>query len=328
MKQTIHLKIVFCILVCLLFLFGASSAVNADTVYVDHNNNTGVEDGTVTNPYNTIQEGIDAANFGDKVEVAPGSYSEDIIINGKNIYLIGGDPSTTTIQGASDVIRVNGVFNSGSDKVEIAGFTITGGSSRGIYISSPTSKPIIYNNIIINNSIGIYPNATANVSIINNIITQNIGAGISVGSYNCPTRPTLTIADNIISENGSYGITHSYSCGTLTSFYNNYWANTSGNYNGSISIIGDISSDPLFVNASIGNYHLSASSPSIDAGRPIAADNDPDGTRNNQGAYGGPFAASFWPDPAGGPVVTDLQVTPPSVPVGGTITINATGRIN
>ena len=45
------------------------------------------------------------------------------------------------------------------------------------------------------------------------------------------------------------------------------------------------------------------------------------------GVYGGPGAANFWPEPAGGPVVTYMSVSPPSVPVGGTITLQATGKI-
>lgn len=54
---------------------------------------------------------------------------------------------------------------------------------------------------------------------------------------------------------------------------------------------------------------------------------DPDGTRNNMGAWGGPGAALFWDNPAGGPVITNLVVTPSSVPQGGTISIEATAEI-
>ncbi len=326
MKQTVFIRSNFLTLVfSLAIFFGIASGVQAATVYVDQNNNTGVEDGTIDSPFNTIQEGIDTANFGDTVQVQPGTYTGDLTIDGKNISLIGGDPAITTIQGASNVITISGVFSSGSDQVEIAGFTITGGANRGISITSASSRPIIHNNIIINNNTGIYPSATVDVIIVNNIITKNSGNGILAYDSGCDYRPTLIIANNIITENGTYGINRR--CGTFSSFYNNVWANTSGDYNGTINRIGDISFGPLYLDASNSDYHLAANSPCIDSGRPIAADNDPDGTRNDQGAYGGAFAASFWPSPAGGPVVTNLQVTPPSVPVGGTITINATGTI-
>lgn len=325
MKKTHFMKgILMGLVLSLVFAMATVSGVQAATIYVDHNNDTGVEDGTVDNPYNTIQEGIDAANFGDTVQVQPGTYTGDLTIDGKNIYLIGGDPAITTIQGTSNVITISGVFSTGSEEVEIAGFTITGGASRGVLLNSNSSKAIIHNNIITNNANGVYAAGEAKSNIFNNIITYNSGSGIYTQS-SCCNDPTMSISNNIITNNGSYGIDRNR--GTVSSFYNNIWAHTSSDYSGTISTIGDISSDPFYVDASNSDYHLAANSPCIDSGRPIAADNDPDGTRNDQGAYGGPFAASFWPSPAGGPVVTDLQVTPPSVPSEGTITIRATGEI-
>ena len=41
-----------------------SGAVWAATIFVNAANDTGIEDGTAANPYNTIQEGIDAAAEG------------------------------------------------------------------------------------------------------------------------------------------------------------------------------------------------------------------------------------------------------------------------
>jgi len=184
---------------------------------------------------------------------------------------------------------------------------------------------VVHNNIIFGNNIGIYGHSTCSASIYNNIITQNAAAGIS-DRNSSGASVTFTIRNNLITENGTYGMHHP-GYGTYLASFNNLWGNTSGNYSGTISQNGEISADPLFIDSSTGNYRLSSSSPSIDAGQPIAADNDPDGTRNDQGVYGGPGAANFWPSPAGGPVVTDLSVTPPSVPVGGTITLQATGKI-
>ena len=51
------------------------------------------------------------------------------------------------------------------------------------------------------------------------------------------------------------------------------------------------------------------------------------GLRNDMGAYGGPGAVNWWPSPAGGPIVTGLSVTPPSVADDGTLTLEATGEI-
>ncbi|MDZ7581888.1 MAG: hypothetical protein U5R30_15215 [Deltaproteobacteria bacterium] len=39
------------------------------TIYVDFSNSSGVEDGTIDNPFNTIQEGVNNAHQGDTVTV-------------------------------------------------------------------------------------------------------------------------------------------------------------------------------------------------------------------------------------------------------------------
>ncbi|MCK5241859.1 hypothetical protein KAR34_05345, partial [bacterium] len=54
-------------------------------------------------------------------------------------------------------------------------------------------------------------------------------------------------------------------------------------------IQGNISSDPLFINETARNYHLNSGSPANDAGNPDSAYNDPDDTRNDMGAFGGPL---------------------------------------
>jgi len=68
------------------------------------------------------------------------------------------------------------------------------------------------------------------------------------------------------------------------------------------------------------DYHLKPGSPCIDKGRPGESCCDCDGTRNDMGIYGGPNAYC-----GPGPVVTDLQIVPPTVVKGETFKIQATG---
>lgn len=43
-----------------------------------------------------------------------------------------------------------------------------------------------------------------------------------------------------------------------------------------------------YMNTDNGDFHLQPGSPCIDAGNPDPQYNDPDGSRNDMGAYGGP----------------------------------------
>jgi len=53
---------------------------------------------------------------------------------------------------------------------------------------------------------------------------------------------------------------------------------------------GNDADDPLLTDADDRDYTLQGGSPCIDTGHPDASFNDPDGTRNDRGAYGGPYA--------------------------------------
>jgi hypothetical protein len=53
---------------------------------------------------------------------------------------------------------------------------------------------------------------------------------------------------------------------------------------------GNISVDPMFADPVGGDFRLKANSPCLDTGNPDPIFNDPDGSRNDMGAYGGPEA--------------------------------------
>lgn len=83
-----------------------------------------------------------------------------------------------------------------------------------------------------------------------------------------------------------------------TQSYSDVYGNTDGNYSGVTDPTGrngNISENPSFVAVTADgdptndNWHLNSTSACVDAGNSGAAYNDPDGTRNDMGAYGGPY---------------------------------------
>ena len=69
MKRISRKTISFIAVIMLVFIIFSWTPMNVSadqiTIYVDDDNTSGTEDGSEANPYNTIQEGIDAASSGD-----------------------------------------------------------------------------------------------------------------------------------------------------------------------------------------------------------------------------------------------------------------------
>ena len=284
----------------------------ADTIYVDQSGGGN---------YKTIQEAINAAYVDDTVKVRPGVYHENVVID-KNLSLIGSGPNFTTIDASKNAITVNNNVS-----VTISAFTITGAESGIIFNNNIACN--IKNCIIVGcGHTGIYGNKVSlTCTIVNNTIASNGNSGIYF--YDGGNVININVIGNIISFNGTYGISLKECCGKfyINMTYNDVYSNSSGDYSGCSAGTGDISQNPKFIDQNTGNFVLKNDSPCINTGRPGASYNDPDGTRNDMGAYAGPDAAAFWPYIPGGPVITEISVTPTSVPKGSKITIKARGRV-
>jgi len=162
----------------------------------------------------TIQEAIDAADFGDTVLVAPGTYSENINFRGKAI--------TVTSESGSDFTTIDGrnadsvvTFTSGEGRLStLNGFTVQNGKAdsnsgfTGAGIKVQNSSPTITNNVIRNNlgcrggGIGIdFGSPLIQLNTItgngNNDGCVGSGGGISVTGLS-----SAEILDNVISNNG------------------------------------------------------------------------------------------------------------------------------
>jgi len=188
----------------------ASSGEDPMIIYVDINNNSGIEDGTAEYPYNTIQEAIDAASGNDSVEVLPGTYVENIDFLDRTVLVksIAG-PYVTVIMPYNAYNPTVKFHNNANNMATLEGFTIRDGQKA---ISCQGASPTLKNNIIKQNitlgfaGAGIYCYESSPL-IINNLIVENTAAN-GAGIYCNESSPQIincTIANNIAGAQSGYG---------------------------------------------------------------------------------------------------------------------------
>lgn len=126
---------------------------------------------------------------------------------------------------------------------------------HGITIGKP--RTIVENNVICyNDNVGLYLGfeLLGRSKVINNIIYGNKNFQVKIDSFYVPD-PDITYSDI---ENGWFGE-------------------------------GNINKNPKFIDPANENFHLLPDSPCINSGSPLQQYNDLDGSRNDMGAYGGPY---------------------------------------
>jgi len=236
--------------------------------------------------------------------------------------------------------------------VRIIGFYITNGN-KGVEVK--VSSHIHIANCVIGNSVGdgLYVNSDYTASVVtqveiyNNVFYRNGASGISFQgctSLNGVDFCYANIMNNIFLQNHTYGIwgatsyyTHVGFANRVTINFNDMYGNSTASYGGHIgsgqSVVPDPNETPnapQFVgeDTSLGiDMRLQSGSPCRHAGSESTAFNNPDGTRNDQGAYGGPYCATFFESVTDGPFVRQLSIVPGSVPQGSTFSISATAAV-
>lgn len=95
----------FVIMTLTVSLFGVTlPAVAQGNIYVDASNVADPsEDGSIAHPFDKIQEGIGAASPGDTVQVAPGTYVENVVLP-SGIDLLGAGPGQSIVDGVSQLV--------------------------------------------------------------------------------------------------------------------------------------------------------------------------------------------------------------------------------
>lgn len=153
--------------------------------------------------YTTIQSAIDAAQTGDIISVAEGTYSENLVVKTNGISIIGNNKEKTIIDGkkTGSAIKIEQANN-----VKVSGFTIqnsgsSGQSDAGISLYRANS------------------NFVANLIVVNNVM----GISIYEGSNN------NIVSGNEIKSSGKYGI-FVYSSSDNKIYNNNIQKNKFGFY--------------------------------------------------------------------------------------------------
>ena len=148
-------KIILLSLIIVLSLCLPIMTTAAQTIYVDVSNVSGTEDGSLENPYNTLQEAIGSAVSGDIIIIAPGDYYiDDGCINIPfSIDIIGSGRDNTTLYFS---------YNASAFYINTGSLYIEGLSIICTNINAPD---------------GIQCYGTANLSI-DSCIIENFGVGI------------------------------------------------------------------------------------------------------------------------------------------------------
>ncbi|NIP31094.1 MAG: PKD domain-containing protein [Candidatus Dadabacteria bacterium] len=241
------------------FLIIPSSNVSAsDTITVGLS-------GPPTYDFNNINDAISSANESDIIQVYPGTYIENIVIN-KDLDLTGVDGSSSTIiysaSSNQNTIEIN------SDEVTITGFTIKnrGGSFACLKLNS-VSNCLIKSNIIQNGGNGVYL-VGSNI----NTIEENTVKNNNVGIYLSNSDNNIILSNNILYNNANGVFIASTSTGNTLylndfsdnadsnarDFGSNNWDYSSqGNYwddYNDYDINGDgIGDNPYIINGEVGN---------------------------------------------------------------------------
>ncbi len=273
-----------------------------------------ITDGPIENlntrkTYLSIQYAIDEAQQGDKIEVQPGSYIENISFGGKNVILSSTEPNNIdtvmetiicgdgngpvvsfsenedtnclltgfTIRGGNNNFgRGGGVSGNGTQAV-ISSCVVTGNTAEyggGICdVNGSIQNCVISNNTALKNGGGI---AASDSTIVNCLIYDN-NSGYGAGLNNCDFE---IINCTVVNNNASVNAGGLRRCdGIITNCI--VWGNSAEQLfecsePAYCSIeswtgqgIGNIDEDPLFTDIIANDFHLLPGSPCIDAGDPL-----------------------------------------------------------
>ncbi len=185
--------------------------------------------GNVTDPWKTIQHAIDMANAGDIINVAAGTYNENVSVN-KSLTLQGASSATVNVTAA---VNTDSVFTVTASNVNISGFTATGtimtGNEgyAGIKFGSGVTNCNIHDNILSNNQYGILLiESLSNTTMGNNTFTNNTASSCVVSGIEMQNTWGNTFTNNIANSTGLDSSSAGQGFRLANSKYNTFTGNT------------------------------------------------------------------------------------------------------
>ena len=230
----------------------------------------------------TIQAGIDSAWAGDSVLVAPGTYFEHGIEMKSGVLLRSESASASDViinaDGLGRILTCVGVDST----TVIEGLTLTGGLATGLVwpnnaggaIYCENAQPVFIGCCFAGNEAdygGGLAAKDACPTIRSSTLTSN-AASTGAGIYAYYTQSSIALERCIISHSTNGQAVHCYYGATATVSCSDIFGNAGGDWTGCIAdqygLDGNVSADPLFCNASGGDYRLHEDSPCVPENSP------------------------------------------------------------
>jgi len=236
----------------------------------------------------SIQDAIDLASPGDTINIAAGTYNENLVINSTDagaITLIGAgngsdDSTSTIIDGVAadtDVIRIVHGGTAVGERVLLSNLRVTGGQGAGnlgmgVQIGHHDDvSHITFDSVasVGNEGEGIGLDHTGTAGDI--VVTQSLLANNSSGGFRIPSSMAslgaLTISNTTIENNGGIGLI-AYTPGTISVTDSVFSGNASGLHTGGDIVMTD------FVDGDLTLNNVSITSNGADAAIRISGDHD------------------------------------------------------